>query len=209
MDRGTWWATVNGVAKSQTWLSTHTQNQQKFIQCLFYMKMTSNDQEQSGLCTQFLMVQCGSFYVIKDNTERSNNRMWLSVRAHIYIHTINPGTAKWERFPGGSDSKESASNSGYQGSIPRLGRSPWRRKWTTHSSILAWKIPWMEEPGRVSRVQNDWATSLSFFMGEVRNFQALSGCTTLLAPPGVHQTGSSPILLFKEFLMEFSSQSYD
>ena len=124
MDRGTWWATVNGVAKSQTWLSTHTQNQQKFIQCLFYMKMTSNDQEQSGLCTQFLMVQCGSFYVIKDNTERSNNRMWLSVRAHIYIHTINPGTAKWERFPGGSDSKESASNSGYQGSIPRLGRSP-------------------------------------------------------------------------------------
>ena len=23
MDRGTWWATVHGVAKSQTWLSTH------------------------------------------------------------------------------------------------------------------------------------------------------------------------------------------
>ena len=24
MDRGTWWTTVHGVAKSQTWLSTHT-----------------------------------------------------------------------------------------------------------------------------------------------------------------------------------------
>ena len=37
-----------------------------------------------------------------------------------------------------------------------------------HSSTLAWKIPWMEEPGRLQsmgllRVRHDWATSLSFF----------------------------------------------
>ena len=37
-----------------------------------------------------------------------------------------------------------------------------------HSSILAWKIPWMEEPGRLRsmgslRVRHDWATSLSLF----------------------------------------------
>ena len=37
-----------------------------------------------------------------------------------------------------------------------------------HSSTLAWKIPWMEEPGRrqsmgSQRVGNDWATSLSLF----------------------------------------------
>jgi len=37
----------------------------------------------------------------------------------------------------------------------------------THSSILAWKIPWMEEPGRLQstglqRVQHDWATSLTY-----------------------------------------------
>ena len=36
----------------------------------------------------------------------------------------------------------------------------------THSSTLAWKIPWMEEPGRLQsmrslRVGQDWATSLS------------------------------------------------
>ena len=36
----------------------------------------------------------------------------------------------------------------------------------THSSILAWKIPWMEEPGRLQsmesqRVGHNWATSLS------------------------------------------------
>ena len=38
----------------------------------------------------------------------------------------------------------------------------------THSSTLAWKIPWMEERGRLQstglqRVGHDWATSLSFF----------------------------------------------
>ena len=26
---------------------------------------------------------------------------------------------------------------------------PWRRKWQTHSSILAWEIPWTEKPGRL------------------------------------------------------------
>ena len=37
-----------------------------------------------------------------------------------------------------------------------------------HSSTLAWKIPWMEEPGRPQsmgsqRVRLNWATSLSLF----------------------------------------------
>ena len=37
-----------------------------------------------------------------------------------------------------------------------------------HSSTLAWKIPWMEEPGGLQfmgslRVGHDWATSLSLF----------------------------------------------
>ena len=37
-----------------------------------------------------------------------------------------------------------------------------------HSSALAWKIPWAEEPGRLQsmgslRVGHDWATSLSLF----------------------------------------------
>ena len=37
-----------------------------------------------------------------------------------------------------------------------------------HSSTFAWKIPWVEEPGRLQsmgsrRVGHDWATSLSLF----------------------------------------------
>ena len=48
-------------------------------------------------------------------------------------------------FPGGSDGKESACNAGDLGSIPGLGRSL-EKGAATHSSILAWRIPWTEKP---------------------------------------------------------------
>ena len=47
-------------------------------------------------------------------------------------------------FPGGSEVKASACNAGDLGSIPGLGRSP--GEMATHSSILAWRIPWTAEP---------------------------------------------------------------
>ena len=41
----------------------------------------------------------------------------------------------------------------------------WRRQWQAHSSTLAWRIPWTEEPGRLQsmgslRDGHDWVTSL-------------------------------------------------
>ena len=48
-------------------------------------------------------------------------------------------------FPGGSDSKESTCNAGDLGSIPGLA-GPVEEGMATHSSILAWRIPWTEEP---------------------------------------------------------------
>ena len=51
-------------------------------------------------------------------------------------------------FPGGSEVKASACNEGDLGSIPGLGR-PLEKEMATHSSILAWRIPWTEEPGRL------------------------------------------------------------
>ena len=49
-------------------------------------------------------------------------------------------------FPGGSNSKESACNVGDLGSIPGQ-EEPLEKGMATHSSILAWRIPWTEEPG--------------------------------------------------------------
>ena len=43
-------------------------------------------------------------------------------------------------------SKEAPANTGDPGSIPGAGRSSGEGM-VTHSSILAWEIPWTEEPG--------------------------------------------------------------
>ena len=73
------------------------------------------------------------------------------VDLHIhYRPRIGPAPAQFNMgFSGGSDSKESARNAGDLGLIPGLGRS-FGGDMATHSSILAWRIPWTEEPGRPS-----------------------------------------------------------
>ena len=49
-------------------------------------------------------------------------------------------------IPGRSDGKESALNAGDLGSIPG-SEDPLEMEMATHSSILAWRILWTEEPG--------------------------------------------------------------
>ena len=46
---------------------------------------------------------------------------------------------------GGSDGKESTCNAGDLG-----GEDPLEKEMAAHSSVLAWKIPWREEPGHHS-----------------------------------------------------------
>ena len=70
------------------------------------------------------------------------------VRCLILISSIHLG------FSGGSAGKESACNAGDLGSIPGLGRSP-REGTVTHSSILAYRIPWMVQSMGSQRVRNN------------------------------------------------------
>ena len=65
----------------------------------------------------------------------------------------------------GSDSKESAYNAGDLGLVPGSGRSL-EEGMATHSHILAWRIPWIEDPVRLQSmelqwVEWDWATNTS------------------------------------------------
>ena len=54
-------------------------------------------------------------------------------------------------FPRGSDDKESACNAGDL--VPSLGwEGPLEKRMATHSSILAWSIPWTEETGGLQSV---------------------------------------------------------
>ena len=60
--------------------------------------------------------------------------------------------------------------------VQSLGQEdPLEKEMATHSSILAWRIPWMEEPGRLQstgsqRVGHDSATSVSFYIKSCCSF---------------------------------------
>ena len=56
---------------------------------------------------------------------------------------------------------------------------PLKKEMAIHSSTIAWKIPWTEEPGRSQRVGHDWATSHStnlfaFLLFSLNSFSVFS-----------------------------------
>ena len=76
----------------------------------------------------------------------------------------------------GSNSKESAGNAGVP--VQLLGQEDLLEKeWlTTHSSMVAWRIPWTEEPGRLLsrvslRVRHDWVTKTHFSQPDKEHHQ--------------------------------------
>ena len=81
----------------------------------------------------------------------------------LVAQTVKPLSTMWETW------------------VRSLGREdPLEKEMAIHSSTIAWKIPWTEEPGRLhsmgsQRVGLDWATSLTslpFFKIQVNHFMA-------------------------------------
>ena len=68
--------------------------------------------------------------------------LWASLGAQMLRPALCTG------FPSGSDGKASACNAGDLG-LSVGWEDPLEKEMATHSSTLAWKIPWMEEPGRL------------------------------------------------------------
>ena len=55
-------------------------------------------------------------------------------------------------FQGGASGKECVCQYSRHKSLgfdPWVGKIPLEEEMATHSSILAWRIPWVEEPGRL------------------------------------------------------------
>ena len=111
-----------------------------------------------------IILLCFSYYCIflllcVSHPSQTQSPVTKGTLVFIYT-TIIP----WDGFPGGSDGKTSVCNAGDPGSIPGLGRSL-EKEMATHSSTLAWKIPWTEEHGMLQsmglqRVRHDWVTLL-------------------------------------------------
>ena len=83
-----------------------------------------------------------------------------------------------------------------------LGREyPLEKEMTTHSSTLAWKLPWTEDPGRIQsmrsqRVGHDWVTSLE----PVRTSPVKLVSFCFISSPGYICTGCSVIVELKLWL---------
>ena len=83
------------------------------------------------------------------STSHLKHFFWMLNGASLVAQIVKRLPAVWEtrvRFLGWEDTLE--------------------KEMATHSSTLAWKIPWTEEPGRLQfmgsqRVRHDWVTSLS------------------------------------------------
>ena len=82
------------------------------------------------------------------------------------VPVLVPSTQNMTDWPGGSDVKRLLTVQ--ETRVQSLGREDLLEKeMATHSSILAWKIPRTEKPGRLQsmgsqRVRHDWVTSLHF-----------------------------------------------
>ena len=89
------------------------------------------------------------------------NTLYTTIKASLVAQRLKHLPAMWETW------------------VRSLGRKdPLEKEKATHSSILAWRIPWTKEPGRLQsvgsqRVRHDWETSLSFL-----SF-SLSFCTAI------------------------------
>ena len=73
---------------------------------------------------------------------------WYSISSKVFLHTVVDIMVIWVKFTRSSPFLEKAM--------------------APHSSILAWKIPWVEQPGGLQstgslRVGHNWAISLSLF----------------------------------------------
>ena len=79
--------------------------------------------------------------------EGAHRRFWPGTRCLVY-------------FPRGSVVKESTCNAGDAVLIPGSGRYPLAEGMAAHSSILAWRIPWTEEPGGLQSMRSQSWTRL-------------------------------------------------
>ena len=109
-----------------------------------------------SLCT-FIFLRCTHFFkILLFNS--TNACMWYQVicqlvymeKASLVAQTVKRLPTMWETW------------------VRSLRREdPLEKEMATHSSMLAWKSPLTEEPGRLQsmglqRVGHDWATSLHF-----------------------------------------------
>ena len=103
--------------------------------------------------------RCKATVQLKKKKSRSfpANTLTLCRGASLVAHTVKRLPAMWET------------------QVRPLGREdPLEKEMTTHSSTLAWTIPWMEEPGRLQSngvpKSQTWLSDFTFHFHTVYHF---------------------------------------
>ena len=78
-----------------------------------------------------------------------------------------------------------------------LTRLVMEKAMVTHSSTLAWKIPWTEEPGRLQslgwqRVGHDFTFTFTFYFHALEKEMATHSSVIALIIPGTGEPGGLP-----------------
>ena len=86
------------------------------------------------------------------------------------------------------------------------------KEMVTHSSTIAWRIPWTEEPGRLQsmgseRVRHDWATSVQFSSRSAIRVAYIRSLIFLLAILIPARASSGPPFLMKYSACKLNKQA--
>ena len=125
MDRGAWRVTVHGVTKSQTRLRKHTQ----FLQNRECKKVKRERESVSHSVMSNSVTPLVEAHQAPLSMDFSRQEYWsgLSIPSPENLPAVQEMQETWVRSLGCKD--------------------PLEKKMATHSSVLAWRIPWTEEPG--------------------------------------------------------------
>ena len=122
------------------------------------------------ICISMDSIEGRKIFGKKKFREIPKNTTWICHSSStVYIALI-----LYLGFPGGSDSTESACSAGDM--VWSMDREdPLEKEMATYSSILAWRIPWTEEPGGLQsmgsqRVRHDWATNITLLIHYIYNY---------------------------------------
>ena len=92
--------------------------------------------------------------------------------------------------------------------VRSVGREdPLEKQNATHTSILAWEIPWTEEPGGTKRVRHDNSTTTAAAKGTL---QRRGACIAFIERTWSERSMDLPLLVKnRERMLRFRSTQYD
>ena len=115
-----------------------------------FLKLESLTWGKFSFLSKFKSELKNSIWLMIEQMVCGHSRSWEITQKCLNLAKIFQLDQEVGSLPGGSDSKEPACNAGehWFGNQSLVWEDPLEKEMATHSSILAWRIPWTEEPGR-------------------------------------------------------------